>query len=189
MRRSRSAAGRAASSSTRATSADARLDYSDTLTNFGRSLFLVTGPIRDVPAGDVGCGPQEIGLLFEGFKSALHDLAMIAYGVKKNVAFLGNKVLTLADARAILSGNFDVDWHDERILRELTMNEDYLERVVAPQITGKPRMGIQARAGATGRGLRYALLAAVTRLYLDGRWKPSRSRRPMRGVSWRAWPG
>ncbi|MDP3097137.1 MAG: Glu/Leu/Phe/Val dehydrogenase dimerization domain-containing protein [Syntrophales bacterium] len=151
---------------------DARLDYSDTITNFGRSLFLVTGPTRDVPAGDVGCGPQEIGLLFEGFKSALHDLAMIAYGLKKNVAFLGNKVLTLADARAILSGNFDVDWHDERILRELAMNEGYLELVVAPQITGKPRMGIQARGGATGRGLRYALLAAVTRLYLDGRWKP-----------------
>jgi glutamate dehydrogenase (NAD(P)+) len=151
---------------------DARLDYSDTLTNFGRSLFLVTGPVRDVPAGDVGCGPQEIGLLFEGFKSALHDLAMIAYGLKKNVAFLGNKVLTLADARAILSGNFDVDWHDERILRELAMNEGYLERVAAPQITGKPRMGIEARGGATGRGLRYALLAAVTRLYLDGRWKP-----------------
>ena len=151
---------------------DARLDYSDTLTNFGRSLFLVTGPTRDVPAGDVGCGPQEIGLLFEGFKSALHDLAMIAYGLKKNVAFLGNKVLTLADARTILSGNFDVDWHDERILRELVMNEGYLERVVAPQITGKQRMGIQARGGATGRGMRYAMLAAVTRLYLDGRWKP-----------------
>ena len=151
---------------------DARLDYSDTITNFGRSLFLVTGPTLDVPAGDVGCGPQEIGLLFEGFKSALHDLAMIAYGLKKNVAFLGNKVLTLADARAILSENFDVDWHDERILRELAINEGYLERVVAPQITGKPRMGIQARGGATGLGLRYALLAAVTRLYLDGRWKP-----------------
>ena len=43
-----------------------------------------------MPAGDVGCGPQEIGLLFEGFKSALHDLAMIAYGLKKSVAFLGN---------------------------------------------------------------------------------------------------
>jgi glutamate dehydrogenase (NAD(P)+) len=151
---------------------DARLDYSDTITNFGRSLFLVTGPTRDVPAGDVGCGPQEIGLLFEGFKSALHDLAMIAYGLKKNVAFLGNKVLTLADARVILSGNFDLDWHDERVLRELAMNEGYLERVTAPQITGKPRMGIQARGGATGRGLRYALLAVVTRLYLDGRWKP-----------------
>jgi glutamate dehydrogenase (NAD(P)+) len=151
---------------------DARLDYSDTLTNFGRSLFLVTGPTRDVPAGDVGCGPQEIGLLFEGFKSALHDLAMIACGLKKNVAFLGNKVLTLADARVILSGNFDVDWHDERILRELVVNEGYLERVVAPQITGKPRMGIQARGGATGLGMRYGLLAMVTRLYLDGRWKP-----------------
>ncbi|PIV00749.1 MAG: hypothetical protein COS57_15435 [Syntrophobacterales bacterium CG03_land_8_20_14_0_80_58_14] len=150
----------------------ARLDYSYTLTNFGRSLFLVTGPICDVPAGDVGCGPQEIGLLFEGFKSALHDLAMIAYGLKKSVAFLGNKVLTLDDARTILSGHFDVDWHDERILRELVMNENYLEHVVAPQITGKPRMGIQTRTGATGRGMRYALLAVVTRMYLDGRWKP-----------------
>lgn len=152
---------------------NARLDYFDTITNFGRSLFLVTGPTRDVPAGDVGCGPQEIGLLFEGFKSALHDLAMIAYGLKKNVAFLGNKVLTLADARSILSENFDVDWQDDRILRELAMNEGYLERVVAPHITGKPRMGIRAREGATGRGLKYALLATVTCLYLDGRWKPA----------------
>ena len=168
---------------------DARLDYSDTITNFGRSLFLVTGPTRDVPAGDVGCGPQEIGLLFEGFKSALHDLAMIAYGLKKNVAFLGNKVLTLADARAILSGNFDVDWHDERILRELAMNEGYLERVVAPQITGKPRMGIQARGGATGRGLRYALLAAVTGSIWTAAGSRSRSRQPGRGVYWRVWPG
>ena len=150
----------------------ARQDYCQSLTNFGRSLFLVTGPIVDVPAGDVGCGPQEIGLLFEGFKSALHDLALIAYGLKKSATSLGNKVLTLNDARTILSEHFDVDWHDERILYELVMNENYLERVVAPQITGKPRMGIQARAGATGLGLRYGLLAVVTRMYLEGRWKP-----------------
>lgn len=151
----------------------ARLDYYHTLTNFGRSLFLVTGPIFDVPAGDVGCGPQEIGLLFEGFKSALHDLALIASGLKKSAAFLGNKVLTLDDARTILSGHFKVDWHDERILHELVMNENYLERVVASQITGKPRMGIQARTGATGRGLRYGLLAVVARMYLEGRWRPT----------------
>jgi glutamate dehydrogenase (NAD(P)+) len=81
-------------------------------------------------------------------------------------------VLTLADARAILSDHFDVDWQDERILRELATNEGYLERVVAPQITGKPRMGISVRNGATGRGLRYVVLAAMARLYLDGRWKP-----------------
>ncbi|OQY32590.1 MAG: hypothetical protein B6241_10485 [Spirochaetaceae bacterium 4572_59] len=32
------------------------IDFFDSLSNFGRSLFLVTGPSLDVPAGDVGCG-------------------------------------------------------------------------------------------------------------------------------------
>ena len=152
---------------------DRRLDFIDTLTNFGRSLFLVTGPMRDVPAGDVGCGPEEIGILFEGFKSALRDLALMAYGMKKGVTSVGNKVLSLQDARAILEENFDIDCNDREILRELINTERYLELVAAAQITGKPRMGIAARDGATGRGILYSVLAAVTRLYLDGEWEPA----------------
>jgi glutamate dehydrogenase/leucine dehydrogenase len=69
---------------------DSRSDFIDTLSNFGRSLFLVTGPVSDVPAGDVGCRAEGIGVLFEGFKSALRDLAMIVIGIKQGAAVIGN---------------------------------------------------------------------------------------------------
>ncbi len=151
---------------------DHRLDFIDTLTNFGRSLFLVTGPARDVPAGDVGCGPSEIGILFEGFKSALRDLGLMAFGLKKGITLIGNRAISLYEARKILQEHFDIDYLDQRLLKALITNETYLELVAAPQITGKPRMGIEARNGATGRGLCYSILALVSRLYLDGRWQP-----------------
>ena len=151
---------------------DRRLDFVDTIANFGRSLFLVTGPNRDVPAGDVGCGADEIGILFEGFKSALRDLALIAYGMKKGAADIGNRVISLTEAREMLRHNFDVDYSDRRVLRELISSERYLELVAAAQITGKPRMGIDARTGATGRGLRFGILAIVTKLFLEGAWTP-----------------
>ncbi|HOG17194.1 MAG TPA: Glu/Leu/Phe/Val dehydrogenase dimerization domain-containing protein [Syntrophales bacterium] len=152
---------------------DRRLDFVDTLTNFGRSLFLVTGPNRDVPAGDVGCGPDEIGILFEGFKSALRDLALIAYGLKKGAADIGNRVVSLTEAREMLRHNFDVDYNDRLVLRELISSERYLELVAAAQITGKPRMGIEVRGSATGRGLRFSILAMATRLFLEGKWTPA----------------
>jgi len=152
---------------------DRRLDFVDTLTNFGRSLFLVTGPNRDVPAGDVGCGASEIGILFEGFKSALRDLALIAYGLKKGAADIGNRVISLTEAREMLRHNFDVDYNDRRVLRELISSERYLELVNAAQITGKPLMGINARTGATGRGLRFGVCAIVTKLFLEGKWEPA----------------
>jgi glutamate dehydrogenase (NAD(P)+) len=153
---------------------DKRIDFFDTLTNFGRSLFLVTGPSHDVPAGDVGCGAEEIGHMFEGFKSALRDLAIMAYGVKQGVGIIGNKIISVEQARKMLEKNFDIDYRDKQILRELVTSEKFLELVVAPQITGKPRMGIAARTGATGRGLCYSILAVVGRLYLDNRWQPTR---------------
>ncbi|TVR00978.1 MAG: Glu/Leu/Phe/Val dehydrogenase, partial [Spirochaetaceae bacterium] len=149
------------------------LETFDTLSNFGRSLFLVTGPMRDVPAGDVGCGPREIGNMFEGFKSALRDLALMAYGVKHGATLFGNHVVSTEQARQILRDAFAVDHHDQGVMRELVFCERYLELVAAAQITGKPFMGIAARTGATGRGLMLTLLASVTRLYLDGAWKPA----------------
>ena len=149
------------------------MDFFDSLSNFGRSLFLVTGPSRDVPAGDVGCGAPEIGRMFEGFKSALRDLALMIYGVRHNVTMIGDKIISLEEARTILHEAFNIDYTDSRILKELGANQDYLELVVAAQITGKPRMGIDTRTGATGRGLCYATLAAVANLYLDGKWEPS----------------
>ena len=146
------------------------IDFFDSLSNFGRALFLVTGPARDVPAGDVGCGADEIGRMFEGFKSALRDLALMVYGVRHNVTMIGDQIISLEEARIILKEAFNIDYNDRRILKELGANQNYLELVVAAQITGKPKMGIAARTGATGRGLCYATLEAVTRLYLDGKW-------------------
>ena len=149
------------------------IDFFDTLSNFGRSLFLVTGPMKDVPAGDVGCGAVEIGHMFEGFKSALRDLALMVYGVKNNVSMIGEKIISLEEARCLLKKSFDIDFNDKKILEQLSMDQEYLELVAAAQITGKPKMGIEARNGATGRGLCYATLCAITNLYFDGKWEPS----------------
>jgi len=132
---------------------DSRMDFFDTLSNFGRSIFCVTGPSTDVPAGDVGCGAREIGHLFEGFKSALRDLSLLAYGIKKGVALIGNKIISVEEARDILYKNFDIDYLDKDILKELSTSETYLNLVTAAQITGKPKMGINARTGATMKNL------------------------------------
>ena len=148
-----------------------KIEFFDTLSSFGRSLFLVTGPMYDVPAGDVGCGGYEIGQMFEGFKSALQDLAMIAYGFKQPASVMGYKIISLTEARDILSFHFHINYYDKRVMEELISNEHYLELVVAPHITGKPRMGIDARSGATGRGMYYALLSLVAHLHIDGQWQ------------------
>ncbi len=152
-----------------------RIELFDTLSNFGRALFLVTGPSIDVPAGDVGCGPEEIGQMFEGFKSALHDLALMAYGIKQSGAILGHRVISMEQARSILKYSFDIDAYNEELMEELSSNEKYLELVAAAHITGKPEMGLAARNGATGRGLCYALLAAVANEYAAGRWEAGES--------------
>ena len=150
------------------------LDFSDTLRNFGSCLFPVTGPSRDVPAGDVGCGPKEIGNLFEGFKSALRDLAMVVTGSRKPLALIGNnRMIPVEEARRMLIDHYGIDAWDERVLKALLANEKYLELVCAAQITGKPRMGIAARTGATGRGLCYSILATVGKLFLAGQWESS----------------
>lgn len=150
------------------------IDFFDTLSSFGRNLFLVSGPLLDVPAGDVGCGPAEIGHMFEGFKSALRDLAMMAYGLKPGVTMIGSRIVSLEDARRMLRDRFGVDCGDPTVLGELVRNEEYLELVAAAQITGKPKLGIAARGAATGLGMAYAVLAAVGNLYAEGRWESSR---------------
>lgn len=155
-----------------------RHDFNETLENFGRSLFLYTGPLRDVPAGDVGCGSGEIGILFEGFKSALRDLALVASGIKRGVTLIGNRAVSAGGAGETLAAAFGMERGDRRALAELVSSERYLELAAAPQITGKPRMGIDARRGATGRGLLYGILAMTGRLYLDGKWVPAAALTP-----------
>lgn len=150
---------------------DSNMDFFDTLSNFGRSIFSVTGATMDVPAGDVGCGAKEIGHLFEGFKSALRDLSLLVYGLKEGVAHIGNKMIAVEEAREILYRNFDIDYLDSPVLKQLCTSEEYLNLVTAAQITGKPKMGIDARTGATGRGLCYSILQTISNLYLIGEWE------------------
>ena len=148
-----------------------RIDFFDTLGSFGRGTFMVTGPLRDVPAGDVGCGADEIGYIFEGFKSALSDVARTAYGLKRGLARIANQTLSVEEAREMLRVHFGIDHHERGVLKRLISDENYLEIVAAGHITGKPRMGIEARTGATGRGIVYSILATVGALYLAGDWR------------------
>ncbi len=149
------------------------LEFAETLSNFGRSLFLVTGPAHDIAAGDIGVGTREIGLMFEGFKSALRDISLLAYGVKSGVGVIGDSVVSMEQARRMLLDNFGVDFHDRELLRELASSERYLELVAAPQITGKPKLGIDASRDGAGRGLRHSIEVTVANLYAQGKWKIS----------------
>ena len=151
------------------------MDFFETLTNFGKSLFLVSGPFSDVPAGDVACGPDEIGHMFEGFKTALRELCMLSSGIKQGVGIIGNEVVSYEKASRMLRDNFGIDPMDEAVMARLIENEQYLELVAAAQITGKPKMGIAARTGATGKGLCYSILAVVANRYRDGQWQASES--------------
>lgn len=148
------------------------LDYNLAISAFGKSLFLETGPFLDVPAGDVNCGAYEIGRIFEGYKAALRDLVSLVYASKYGAARVGKKLVTVKQARKILENNFEIDPYDDETLKRLMTNEHYLSLVIASQITGKPKMGVNVRNGATGRGMTYCLVAAVGQLYLNGQWKP-----------------
>ncbi len=146
------------------------LDFADSVSSFGKSLFLETGPFLDVPAGDVNCGPYEIDLIFKGYKAALRDLVTLAFGSKYGAAYIGKRVVAIGEARSILEKHFDVDSFDDAVISRLMTDEYYLELVLAAQITGKPDMGIEARNGATGLGLFYSILAGIGQRYLAGQW-------------------
>ncbi len=149
----------------------APMDYTDTVANFGKALFLETGPFSDVPAGDVNCGAREIGMIFDGYKAAFRDLVTLTYTSKFGVAYIGKRIVNITSARKILEENFNIDPFDNEIIHWLMTSEKYLNLVLASQITEKPVMGIEARHGATGLGICYTVFAAVGRLYLDEKWK------------------
>lgn len=149
------------------------LDYNLAISGFGKSLFLATGPFLDVPAGDVNCGAYEIGRIFEGYKAALRDLISLVYASKYGAARVGKQLVNVQQARSILEKNFEIDPYDDETLKRLMTNEHYLSLVVASQITGKPKMGVNVRNGATGRGMTYCMLAAIGQLYLNGKWEAS----------------
>ncbi|MBN4074020.1 hypothetical protein JYT61_00505 [bacterium AH-315-E10] len=147
-----------------------KLEYANTITNFGKALFLSTGPFLDVPAGDVNCGGYEIGLIFEGFKTALRDIVCQAYASRYGAARIAKRIITITEAREILESNFEIDPYDDRVLHTLLTDETYLSLVLASQITGKPVLGIQARKNATGFGVACSIFATIGHLYLEKKW-------------------
>ncbi len=104
-----------------------------------------TGPLSDVPAGDVGIGADEIGIIFNRITdNAGRDLKSIDEGVSTPQSPEGR----------ILKENFGINCDSVTLVRELASDRNKLEAFTAASITGKPgARGLRIRAGATGRGL------------------------------------
>ncbi len=109
------------------------------------------GPFSDVPAGDVGIGADEIGILFDRITdNASRDLKAIAAGANAPDSPEGR----------ILKENFGISAGCGELVRTLATDRDRLEGYTAASITGKPgARGLKIRAGATGRGLVEVLAA------------------------------
>ncbi len=103
------------------------------------------GPFSDVPAGDVGVGGDEIGIMFRRITdNAGRDLNRIVKGELSPQSTEGR----------ILREHFGIDAGSESVVRTLASDRDSLEGYTAASITGKPgARGLRIRAGATGRGL------------------------------------
>ncbi len=110
-----------------------------------------TGPFSDVPAGDVGIGADEIGVMFKRITdNAGRDLKAIAEG----------SIAPHSPEGRILKENFGIDVGSETLVRSLASDRGSLEGYTAASITGKPgARGLRIRAGATGRGLVEVLAA------------------------------
>jgi len=109
------------------------------------------GPLSDVPAGDVGIGGEEIGIIFERIThNAYDDIVRISKG------------LTGCDSlqAGILRENFGVPVTDNAKILELASDIKKVECFTASAITGKSGdKGLALRSGATGRGLVEVLAA------------------------------
>ncbi|PCJ58464.1 MAG: hypothetical protein COA79_13165 [Planctomycetota bacterium] len=149
------------------------IDYDMAISGFGKSLFLATGPFLDVPAGDVNCGAYEIGRISAGFKAAMRDLVSLVFASKFGAARVGKKLVHVKQARTTLEESFKIDPYDDAQLKLLMTSDHYLSLVLASHITGKPKMGVNVRNGATGRGVCYCTLAMIGQMYLEGIWEAS----------------
>ncbi|BCS99270.1 hypothetical protein DSLASN_49020 [Desulfoluna limicola] len=124
------------------------------LTAYSRFLFKKAGvgPLSDVPAGDVGVGPSEIGVLFEGITDEVHrDLSAIQ----------GGSLERRSDSGRRLSRHFGIDVADDALMASLVSDRERIKDYTSAAITGKPGgRGLALRTGATARGL-YEVLAVL----------------------------
>ncbi|WP_300668956.1 Glu/Leu/Phe/Val dehydrogenase dimerization domain-containing protein [Desulfoluna sp.] len=124
------------------------------LAAYGR--FLVkkagVGPFSDVPAGDVGIGPVEVGVLFEAITDEVEkDLAAIGDG---RLEPRSNKVESLRR-------HFGINVGDKALVGSLVSDRERIKDYTSAAITGKPGgRGLALRTGATARGL-YEVLAVL----------------------------
>lgn len=109
------------------------------------------GPLSDVPAGDVGIGAEEIGIIFNRITdNAGRDLKSIDEGL----------LAPLSPQGRVLRENFGVDTCSPALVRALASDRNACEAYTASSITGKPgSRGLRIRAGATGRGLAEVMAA------------------------------
>lgn len=108
------------------------------------------GPLSDVPAGDVGVGGGEIGVLFN----------RITENLGKDAASAASETVTETPEIRRLSHNFGIPVRRKDILRGIAKNPETAAMYSAPAITGKPGpLGLALRNGATGRGLLEVLSA------------------------------
>lgn len=113
------------------------------------------GPLSDVPAGDVGIGSDEIGVIYERITDhACSDLEKISRGE------LGSD----SPQAMILTRHFGINCADPALVNNLAGNREAIEKYTASAITGKPgTKGLALRTGATARGLKEVL--AVIKAY------------------------
>jgi glutamate dehydrogenase/leucine dehydrogenase len=113
------------------------------------------GPLSDVPAGDVGIGPDEIQVIYERITdNVFSDLSKISQ----------NGPARESAQQMILTRHFGINCSDSVLVSRLAGNRDAVENYTASAITGKPgTKGLALRTGATARGLKEVL--AVIKAY------------------------
>lgn len=132
------------------------------------------GPLSDVPAGDVGIGSEEIGIIFDRITdNACSDLVKLSRGE------LGPE----SRESMILTRHFGIKCSDPALIRFLSGSRDAVEKYTASAITGKPgAKGLALRTGATARGLMevLAVIKAYGTFHDEALWSgPERIREAM----------
>ena len=124
------------------------------LKGFGKFLYQKAdvGPLSDVPAGDVGVGAPEIGVLFEA----------ITDEVQRDVEAIGGRTLERRSLRGRrLRRHFGINVWDDALMEELSQDREKVKGYSSAAITGKPgERGLSLRNGATARGA-YEVLSVL----------------------------
>ncbi|HSV96582.1 MAG TPA: Glu/Leu/Phe/Val dehydrogenase dimerization domain-containing protein [Spirochaetota bacterium] len=109
------------------------------------------GPLTDVPAGDVGVGGPEIGIMFD----------RLTLNVGADAAAIVKNTDSPEPARR-LKRHFGVPVSDTDLMARIATDFPAAAEYAAPAITGKPGgHGLALRAGATGRGMVEVLAAQL----------------------------